>query len=83
MVEQEISTQRLLGSNPCLDTLRIRIKHSLFNHGQVNYGLQTNISSDLMAIDIREALYHFGMITGQVTNDELLGNIFANFCIGK
>jgi tRNA modification GTPase len=36
-----------------------------------------------MAIDIKEALYHFGMITGQFTNDELLGNIFANFCIGK
>jgi hypothetical protein len=36
-----------------------------------------------MAIDIKDALYHFGMITGQVTNDELLGNIFANFCIGK
>jgi tRNA modification GTPase len=50
---------------------------------KVNYGLQANISSDLMAIDIREALYHFGMITGEVTNDELLGNIFANFCIGK
>ena len=50
---------------------------------KVNYGLQTDLSSDLMAIDIREALYHFGMITGQVTNDELLGNIFANFCIGK
>lgn len=50
---------------------------------KVNFGLQSNISSDLMAIDIREALYHFGMITGEVTNDELLGNIFANFCIGK
>ncbi len=50
---------------------------------KVNYGLQTNLPSDLMAIDIREALYHFGEITGQVTNDELLGNIFANFCIGK
>ena len=50
---------------------------------RVKYGLETNLSSDLMAIDIREALYHFGMITGQVTNDELLGNIFANFCIGK
>ncbi len=50
---------------------------------KVKYGLQTHLSSDLMAIDIREALYHFGMITGQVTNDELLGNIFANFCIGK
>jgi tRNA modification GTPase len=50
---------------------------------KVNYGLQTNLPSDLMAIDIRQALYHFGEITGQVTNDELLGNIFANFCIGK
>jgi len=50
---------------------------------KVKYGLQTNLSSDLMAIDIKEALYQFGMITGQVTNDELLGNIFANFCIGK
>jgi tRNA modification GTPase len=50
---------------------------------KVNYGLQHHLPSDLMAIDIREALYHFGMITGEVTNDELLGNIFANFCIGK
>ena len=50
---------------------------------KVKFGLETNLSSDLMAIDIKEALYHFGTITGQVTNDELLGNIFANFCIGK
>lgn len=50
---------------------------------KVKYGLQTNLSADLMAIDIKEALYHFGIITGQVSNDELLGNIFANFCIGK
>lgn len=50
---------------------------------KVQFGLQANIPADLMAIDIRQALYHFGEITGQVTNDELLGNIFANFCIGK
>ncbi|MXN93097.1 tRNA uridine-5-carboxymethylaminomethyl(34) synthesis GTPase MnmE [Flavobacterium sp. Sd200] len=50
---------------------------------KVQFGLQSNISADLMAIDIRQALYYFGEITGQVTNDELLGNIFANFCIGK
>ena len=50
---------------------------------KVNYGLQSNLPADLMAIDIRQALYYFGEITGQVTNDELLGNIFANFCIGK
>ena len=50
---------------------------------KVQYGIETNLTSDLMAIDIREALYQFGLITGQVSNDELLGNIFANFCIGK
>ena len=50
---------------------------------KVKWGLDAGISSDLMAIDIRSALYYFGEITGEVTNDELLGNIFANFCIGK
>jgi tRNA modification GTPase len=50
---------------------------------KVKWGLDSGISSDLMAIDIRSALYYFGEITGKVTNDELLGNIFANFCIGK
>jgi len=50
---------------------------------KVQMGIDAGLSGDLLAIDIREALYHFGEITGQVTNDELLGNIFANFCIGK
>ncbi|MBU3025917.1 tRNA uridine-5-carboxymethylaminomethyl(34) synthesis GTPase MnmE [Zobellia galactanivorans] len=50
---------------------------------KVQFGMEEGLSSDLMAIDVREALYHLGEITGQVTNDELLGNIFANFCIGK
>ncbi len=50
---------------------------------KVQYGLDMGISADLMAIDIRQVLFYFGEITGQVTNDELLGNIFANFCIGK
>jgi tRNA modification GTPase len=50
---------------------------------KVQEGLNENLTTDLLAIDIRQALYHFGEITGEVTNDELLGNIFANFCIGK
>jgi tRNA modification GTPase len=50
---------------------------------KVKWGLDAGISSDLIAIDIKSALYFFGEITGEVTNDELLGNIFANFCIGK
>lgn len=50
---------------------------------KVKEALLEGISADLMAIDIREALHHLGEITGSVTTDDLLGNIFSNFCIGK
>ena len=50
---------------------------------KVQQGMDANLSGDLLAIDIRQALYHFGEITGEITSDDLLGNIFANFCIGK
>jgi tRNA modification GTPase len=50
---------------------------------KVQSGMDMNLSGDLLAIDIRQALYHFGEITGEITSDDLLGNIFANFCIGK
>ena len=50
---------------------------------KVKYGLDSGLSGDLMAIDIRQVLFHFGEITGEITTDDLLGNIFANFCIGK
>lgn len=50
---------------------------------KVKNGLETGLSGDLLAIDIRQALYHFGEITGEITSDDLLSNIFANFCIGK
>ena len=56
---------------------------SLAEIKKVQLGLQDEISSDLMAIDIRQALFHLGEITGEITTDDLLGNIFANFCIGK
>ncbi|MGB5238025.1 MAG: tRNA uridine-5-carboxymethylaminomethyl(34) synthesis GTPase MnmE, partial [Flavobacteriaceae bacterium] len=50
---------------------------------QVRKGLDSGLSGDLLAIDIRQALHHLGGITGEITTDDLLGNIFANFCIGK
>jgi tRNA modification GTPase len=50
---------------------------------KVKQGMDARLSGDLLAIDIRQALYHFGEITGEITSDDLLGNIFANFCIGK
>lgn len=61
------------------DALRLALE----NIQKVQDGMQTGLSGDLLAIDIREALYHFGRITGEISADDLLGNIFANFCIGK
>ena len=46
-------------------------------------GIKNNLSGDLLSIDINEALYNLGEITGEVTSDEILDNIFRNFCIGK
>ena len=46
-------------------------------------GLSDKISADLLAQDIRETLHHLGTITGEITTNEILGNIFSKFCIGK
>ncbi|MEC7646365.1 MAG: tRNA uridine-5-carboxymethylaminomethyl(34) synthesis GTPase MnmE [Bacteroidota bacterium] len=45
--------------------------------------MEAGVSGDFLAINIRQALFHLGSITGEVTTDTLLGNIFKNFCIGK
>ena len=50
---------------------------------RVQEGLNTMISGDFLAQDIRECLYFLGEITGQISTDEILGHIFKNFCIGK
>ncbi len=50
---------------------------------RVEEGIHTKIPGDLLAVDIRETLDLLGEITGQISSDELLGNIFSNFCIGK
>ena len=50
---------------------------------RVREGLATGLPSDLAAQDIREAIYHIGSIVGEISTDEVLGNIFRNFCIGK
>ncbi len=49
----------------------------------VNQALDNDVSTDLLTIDIRAALHSLGEITGEITTDDLLDNIFRNFCIGK
>lgn len=51
--------------------------------GRVLDSLNNNIPEDLVAMDLRQAIHYLGEITGQISTDEILGNIFKNFCIGK
>ena len=59
------------------------MKHIVDALGEVRKSLDAQLSSDLVVIDLRDALYHLGTITGSVTNDDILGSIFSKFCIGK
>ena len=59
------------------------LSHAQFDLEKVIEGLKTGITGDFIAMDIRQAIFHLGSITGQISTEDLLGNIFANFCIGK
>ncbi len=59
------------------------LNHALEAIERVQEGLETGISSDFLSMDIREVLHFLGEISGEITNDEILGNIFKNFGIGK
>ena len=75
--------------NPYTDTVISNSRHyealmkALKAIEEVNMGLKNNISGDLLSVDIRKSIEHLAEITGEITNDDVLGNIFANFCIGK
>ena len=70
-------------------TLVSNVRHyEALNHASasleaVRRGLEEGIPSDLVAQDLREALYYLGTITGEITTDEVLGSVFSRFCIGK
>ena len=59
------------------------LKHAYDSLETVRKGLEEGLPTDLVAQDLREALYHLGTITGEITTDEVLGSIFSRFCIGK
>lgn len=71
------------------DTIVTNARHyeSLFRArqslGEIIRGLEENITGDLLAEDVRQAIYYLGEITGEITNDDLLASIFSKFCIGK
>lgn len=58
----------------------VRVREAVAN---ASAALQDGLPADLLAVDLRDALYHLGTVTGDVANDEILSNIFSRFCIGK
>lgn len=86
-------TKRLVdsvkGGRQINDTLLSNARHyEAFLHileavTAVRNGIESALPGDLVMVDIRQALYYLGLITGQVSSDEILGTIFGRFCIGK
>lgn len=59
------------------------LRHANEAIDRVIQGLDMGLSNDLLAEDVRQIMYYLGEITGEITTDEILGNIFSKFCIGK
>ena len=84
-LSQVVEKEELRSDNVIITNIRhyealLRVSESLV---RVEDGLKSDIPEDLIAIDIRQATHYLGEITGEITTDEILGNIFKNFCIGK
>jgi len=76
MLQSETSLITNLRHYSALDSTRKALE-------QVKTALAEGLSGDLLATDIREALFHLGSITGEITVEDVLGSIFSKFCIGK
>ena len=62
----------------------ISTQHSKdLNQEKVREAIENEVPGDLLSIDLRNVIDSVGEITGEISNDEMLGNIFSNFCIGK
>lgn len=88
-LKSELLNQVNLSNINIDDVMITNIRHvEALQHTQralerVLYGIDNPVTSDFLAMDIRQSLHHLGEITGAVTTDDLLENIFSKFCIGK
>ena len=80
-----VNTKELSNNETIVTNLRHyeELQLTLHEINTIINGLHKGISGDFLAINIRQALFHLGSITGEVSTDTLLGNIFGKFCIGK
>lgn len=80
-----VNGEKLNSSDVIVNNIRHyeALRHALAAVQRVHTGLQSGISAEFISQDIRECLHYLGEITGEITTDEVLENIFKNFCIGK
>ncbi len=80
-----IDTKKLSNNETIITNLRHydELQLTLHEINTIIEGLKNGVTGDFLAINIRQALVHLGSITGEITSDTLLGNIFGKFCIGK
>ena len=80
-----IKTEKISDNDIIVSNLRHyeQLQLTLHEIKSITDGLESGISGDFLSINIRQALFHLGSITGEITTDDLLGNIFGKFCIGK
>ena len=84
-LRKSVDSRKLVSENVIITNIRhyealLQVTDSL---KRVKSGLENHTPEDLIAIDIRQAIHYLGEITGEITTDEILDNIFKNFCIGK
>ncbi len=80
VTENKILTENIIVTNTRHYEALQQVEKSL---NDIRYGLQNNISGDLLSLDIRHCLHYLGEITGEITNEDRLDYIFSKFCIGK
>ncbi|MBC7587627.1 MAG: tRNA uridine-5-carboxymethylaminomethyl(34) synthesis GTPase MnmE [Chitinophagaceae bacterium] len=79
-IQGDIDTEATIVTNARHYTALKKLADSLQD---VVNGMEENIQSDFLALDIRQCLYYLGEITGEITNEDQLDFIFSKFCIGK
>ncbi|MEM6321365.1 MAG: tRNA uridine-5-carboxymethylaminomethyl(34) synthesis GTPase MnmE [Bacteroidota bacterium] len=82
---ETVITEQVNLDNPIVSNTRhlAALQNANQSLTEVLNGMEMGVTSDFVAMDIRRALYFLGEIVGEVSTDDLLGNIFSNFCIGK
>ena len=80
-----VNTEQLSNNETIVTNLRHyeELQLTLHEINSIINGLNSGLTGDFLAVNIRQSLFHLGSITGEVTTDTLLGNIFGKFCIGK